>query len=326
MSKRVWLTWETQPRNKELAQAFECDYGHIVREGVGGIRRYVYSVVDTLIFLFKGRYQTLFVQCPSVVLCLLVSLYAMIMRKVFVIDCHNIVLDQADGSGIIKRAVSFIFRRADYVIVSNSALVPRVKALRGVPLVLPDKLPQVQGGELPQAYRNCKQPLITFVCSFASDEPIDEFINAALMVKSDFTLCVTGKRASADRLGLLKYESEKVIFTDYLKKSDYDALITHSDIMVVLTTRDDCLVCGAYEALSISTPAILSDSPVLRECFSPVFYYTKNTLGAFQETVESALADDDYKGRKESLEVDKLRFEEEWSKVFSEINQLIEGL
>jgi len=326
MSKRVWLTWETQPRNKELAQAFGCDYGHIVREGVGGVRRYIYGAVDTFVYLLKGRYQTLFVQCPSVVLCLLVSLYATVTRKVFVIDCHNIVLDQAGVGGVTRKVVSFIFRQADYVIVSNSALVPRVKRLGGVPLVLPDKLPMVKGGSLPPAYSDCKAPLITFVCSFASDEPIDEFISAALLVEFDFTLFVTGKRSSAEKLGLLKYESDKVIFTDYLKKRDYDALIASSDILVVLTTRDDCLVCGAYEALSISTPAILSDTQVLRECFPSAFYYTKNTQEDFQATLEVALGSEDYKNRKGRLEIDKLRFEEEWVKIFSEINQEIEGV
>lgn len=326
MSNRAWLTWETQCRNNELAQAFDCDIGCFDWSMHSKFLRYYKSTIDTLKFLRKKKYQTLFVQCPSVILCVLISIYTFFSKSNLVIDCHNIVLDQADSNLLMRFIVKRIFKQSAYVIVSNDTLVSRAERYNATPMILPDKLPKVSNSKLPEEFGKLTRPYITFICSFASDEPIDEFLTAASMIGSDFTLFVTGKRSSAKRLGLLKYESEKIIFTDYLSRDNYDGLIRHSNLLVILTTRDDCLVCGAYEALEIGTLGLLSDTKVLRECFSDAFLYSNNSIVGYRNVLDQYLADPNCKNKKNNLLEYKKSFILKWKESFSCVDTYVKKL
>ena len=58
-----------------------------------------------------------------------------------------------------------------------------------------------------------------------------------------------------------------------------------------LTTRDNCLVCGAYEGVAAGKPLILSDSRATREYFSRGVVYTDNTPESIERCLREALAD-----------------------------------
>ena len=69
--------------------------------------------------------------------------------------------------------------------------------------------------------------------------------------------------------------TENIILTGFISDSDYHDLIESCDAMIVLTRRDDCLTCGAYEALSSCKTGVLSDTEVLRKTFGDAFLYSK---------------------------------------------------
>jgi glycosyltransferase involved in cell wall biosynthesis len=57
---------------------------------------------------------------------------------------------------------------------------------------------------------------------------------------------------------------------------------------MVLTEFTDCMVCGAYEAVALRVPLILSDTPVLREWFDQGVVFTKNNSSKIADAILSA--------------------------------------
>jgi glycosyltransferase involved in cell wall biosynthesis len=60
-----------------------------------------------------------------------------------------------------------------------------------------------------------------------------------------------------------------VNFTGFISEFNYKLLLKESDVVVVLTTKDLILNCGAYEAISAIKPLVLSDTRTLRSYFEP---------------------------------------------------------
>ncbi len=55
-----------------------------------------------------------------------------------------------------------------------------------------------------------------------------------------------------------------------------------------LTTRDNCLVCGAYETVAVAKAGILSDSTVNREYFDKGFVYCDNSASGITQAIVNA--------------------------------------
>jgi len=68
-----------------------------------------------------------------------------------------------------------------------------------------------------------------------------------------------------------------VILTGYLDEPKYIELLSGSDIIMDLTTRENCLLCGAYEAIALGKPYILSRTSALMEYFKHGAVFTENS-------------------------------------------------
>lgn len=273
--QRFWLTWETGRRNAELSTAFGCRYAKFDHSERSTLARYCFCVVQTLFLFLQHRPKVIFAQCPSLLLISLVAVLRRCSRFQFIIDAHNSLFEYLDDPRRIVRALSrFACRQADLVIVSNEPLANIVKRYGWPTAVLPDKLPQISAAPIPEPFAKLQRPICVFISTFAADEPLEEFLQGVSEISEPFTLLVTGRKSKAGEL--LAHESEKVIFTDFLSPHDYDALIQNADFLIDLTTRENCLVCGAYEALAVGVPILLSDFLALRETFSAAAYYAVN--------------------------------------------------
>ena len=60
---------------------------------------------------------------------------------------------------------------------------------------------------------------------------------------------------------------------------------------MVLTTREDCLNCGAYEAVSALKPGLLSDKKALRQYFDKGFVYTDNSIDDIKSKITLLASD-----------------------------------
>jgi len=187
------------------------------------------------------------------------------------------------------------FVLADMVIVSNEVLTTELRALRIKAMMLPDRLPilssNAESSALLPAITESSRPWIVLISTFARDEPIEEFLNGVAGAKVDFTLFVTGRISKAGFL--LNHQGSNVVFTDFLSQDSYDWLLQQSEVIVDLTLRPDCLVCGAYEAMAARKPMILSDSPANRAMFKYGVVFCDNTVGGSRESIEQVIGDMD---------------------------------
>lgn len=323
----IWLTWERQRRNAALADAFGARYVEINHLHRGRAARYVHSLVPTVRQLLTQRHDVVFAQSPSIVLAATAAAARRARRFVLVIDAHNGPLELAvDGAAPVRALVRASFRSADFVIVTNEDLVPIVASCGSEALVLPDRLPHIADAPRPDwmapGLRDGGEvPAVTLVSSFADDEPTEAFLSAVADVDAPFRLYVTGKRARAG--GALRYESERVRFTDYLPEHEFDGLLRHSDLAVDLTTRPDCLVCGAYEAVSVGVPPLLSDTPASRRTFDGGALFAPNDADGYREALRTFLADP--VRYREQVGAFRTTFEDDWDRRFRAARAAIAG-
>lgn len=115
--------------------------------------------------------------------------------------------------------------------------------------------------------------IVTFICTFASDEPYLSVFEAAKDLPDDIIIFITGdvsKVGGAEQFAC----GHNVVFKGFLPELEYINLLGNSNCIIDLTTRDDCLVCGAYEALSLGIPMVLSNTVATKDLFSLGTVYT----------------------------------------------------
>ena len=311
--KRLWIVWETQRRNKELALAFNAELTKFDYSSRPSLIRYLLSLFKTIVQLIRKKPNLVFSPYPSLVLCLSLVLLKPVFRFSYVLDAHNVAVESFSKSGIVGVLTRWVLKKADFVIVTNDSLASK---LEGIELeILPDKLPATSPSEsaIEQVKQDHGEP-ITLIASFASDEPIEEFILGYndWQEKNKPTLCITGKRSKAG--DLLKYENEQIKFVDYLEEAEYEALISASSLLIDLTTREDCLVCGAYEALSVEVPILLSDTKQLRATFGEAAIYSQNHRKEFSSKLAEFFQNK--QSYKNKITQEKQLFRADWQEKF----------
>lgn len=313
--KRVWFTWETQRRNAELANAFRAELCIFDFSSQGRLLRYAKSAWQTLRYLFQEKPLIVFAQCPSIVLCSLLAMMKYFLDFRFLIDAHNIAIESLSRKDLLGSLHRFALSKADSVIVSNQALTSIVERHGGRPLVLPDKLPLIEKCDSPL---KDTVPILLFVCTFAADEPVEIFIQGALRnIGHDFRVYITGKKSKAGQL--LKNEGDRIHFTDFLPHKEYDRLLCSADLVIDLTTRENCLVCGGYEAISVTRPLMLSDHRVNREMFPKGCLFVKNTAEDYSQKLREFFENRE-KYEREIVEM-KSDFLARWDSFYQNVEQ-----
>lgn len=285
--RRVWITWEVHRRTRGIAAALRpnLELVEITYSGSTAMR-YLNCLLRTFAALLRTRPQVLMVQAPSIVL----AAFAVVMRPFFryklVVDAHNEAVEPYSSTAEpIKRIWRWIVRSADLTIVTNSALSLRVRELGGRASILPDAVPSAPRGAPLDA--NGKR-IVTVISTYAADEPFAAILEATPAFGESVNLYSTGKAAKF----LAQYRKPvppAVKFTGFLNDADYWQLLRSSDVIVDLTLKDNCLVCGAYEAVAVGRPAVLSDNGATRELFSRGVIYTKPDAASIAAAVTEAL-------------------------------------
>lgn len=315
---RTWITWETQRRNEELASAFNANYYPLDYSEKSSALRYILSAWHTVRIVFSEKPRTIFCQSPSVVLVILLAFLKKMLPFNLFADLHNAGVDGLEGlPNPIRALYRLAIKNCSGVILSNEELFSNVQSYQATLFALPDRLPRLKSSE---NLITLKRPAVVFISSFAKDEPIESFLRAVQGL--NLHTYVTGKRLKAGEL--LKFESEKIRFTDFLPEESYDALIKDADLLVDLTTRENCLVCGAYEALSAGVPAILSDSEANRKTFPQGFIHSKNSEQDLAQALQSFLASPEK--FKNEIRAAAYNFNIAWQRSFLTIEQNIKEL
>lgn len=284
--RALWVTWENQVRNRSVSHALGIPLREIISSAPPLLRHLVCSI-RTIICVAPCRGGLVVVQSPSLGLAVLGVALSRVLRFKLVIDAHNAGLAPCEGrSRLLTRLAHWTLRNADLVLVSNRGLASSVLNIGGTPHVFPDPLPRLEvqiqehSGEA-TGY----QGQVVFICTWASDEPVEEVLRAAELVPH-VRIVITGKPR---RTRAPESLSENVVLAGFLSRKKYEELLVSSDVAMDLTTRSDCLVCGAYEAVVAERPFVLSDTPALRNHFRIGGVHVSNNAVSIADGIRSVL-------------------------------------
>jgi glycosyltransferase involved in cell wall biosynthesis len=288
--EHIWISWEKHRRNQFLSNKIGTELYEFDISGFR-LKRYLFSVFKTIRLYLQKKPRIIICQNPSVVLALLSLLYSKLFNIILYIDTHNAGLALDSTSIIAKKIAIMLQRNADCIIVTNKTLQKYVEHNGGKAVVLPDNIPDLYLSGEPYKFEHTIN--LVFICTYASDEPYMEVFEAAnkLYIENmDIGLYVTGKIPK-----LLNREnlSPNIHLLDFVSWEDYDRLLFSCDGLIDLTTRENCLVCGAYEAVSVLSPIILSDTKALREYFYKGACYTQNNANSIYSSIVKLITNKD---------------------------------
>lgn len=284
MNGIAFLTWSSHRRTSGLAAGLGIELVEVI-SARRGVARHLELIGRTLRLLCRRSFRVIVAQNPSIVLATLLVCVRPARRFRLVVDAHNEAITPFVHDVPVVRAISrWLLRRACLTVVTNEELAQQVRQAHGRPFVLPDPLPAVPPG-LPAATN--RPPYVVVVCTFAPDEPLGEIFLAARGLP-DVHFKVTG---NARRCGprLLASKPANVELTGFLDEHSYWALLAASQAVLDLTSMPDCLVCGAYEALALGVPMILTDNPAGRRLFGEAAVFTDTTPAGIVAAIEAAL-------------------------------------
>lgn len=283
----IWISWERHRRTREIASALDVRLLEI-RTARRGPPKYFGLLARTTVAVLRQRPTHVFIQCPSLVLAFWMSLLKLPLGFMLVADLHNeavvpFICQARWYAWLVRR----IHRSADLSIVTNEALRSVVQSNGGRAVVLPDRVPRMEKAS-GESNRSASEPAnVVFVCTFAPDEPFVEVFRAAERLKGRATIHVTG---DCTRLPQPVDVPDNVRFTGFLPDAAYEAVLRSADAMVDLTTMEDCLVCGGYEAVALAKPLVTSDTKALRTFFHLGAVYTRHDAESIASSIEAALA------------------------------------
>ncbi len=316
--KGIWLTWEHQRRNIGISSALNWQLYEIALNK-SPLYRYLYSSVRTLLILLREKPEVVIVQNPSIVLAVLASLLKPIMSYKLVMDAHNAGIYPSEGENRwLMILAKWLQKQADLVVVTNEELKKVVEDNGGRGFILPDRLPDAHETKpyvLDGKFR------VAFICTYAADEPYDSVFEAARMLPEDIIIYVTGKYQSVVDTTCLP---GNVRLLGFVPDDEFWALLNSVDYIMDLTTREGCLVCGAYEGVSLRKPLILSDTKAIREYFYKGTVYVKpNAESIYNGILEAIKKRDELK-----TEIDDLKetLSQAWNSRIEEFNKILLNL
>ncbi len=287
----IWIAWERHRRTLELCKYFEIPLFILTSTKPRPIK-YPILVSKTFVKLCKKKPNLIFVQCPSLVLALLCILLRKIYKYKVIVDAHNACVNP---EGVLSRTrlrlLRFIHQSCDLLIVTNEGLKKNIKRYQAKVAILPDRIPNMNINNKVTRKQNDIPFRIVYICTFAEDEPYEIFFKAIEQLGTDVKAYVTGRYQNET---LKKYGSSKqLVFTGFLPEKNYWELLSSADLIVDLTHREDCLLCGAYEAVALGVPLLLSDTPALRRYFRRGVIFSPNDPQKIAQSIKFVMRDYD---------------------------------
>ena len=241
--------------------------------------KYIGQAFRTFRILRAERPDVVFVMSPPVFAVLTVWWWCLRHRVPYVVDAHTAAFAHPRWKHL-QWLHNALCRRAATTIVTNEHLAAALRAagarttiVRDVPI----KYPTTDAFSPEGAFS------VAVVCSFNYDEPIAEILEAAAKLQ-DVRFYMTGKPKGEHRSRAIP---SNVTLTGFLSNEAYGSLLTKSNAVLTLTTRDHTMLRGAYEAVYQGTPVIVSDSSLLRQAFDRGAIHVDNTA----ESIAAAIGE-----------------------------------
>lgn len=318
--KTMVIVWAPYQRRaailaEHLGASSEFVYYRKANRFLGTPGRYAVQALLTWRALRQRRPDVILVENPPIFAALIVSLYARLYGARYIIDSHTgaFLSQKWRWSVGLHRLLS---RSALVTIVHNTSQEKIVKEWGCNYLVIgftPGSYPVGERFALDEQFN------VAVVSSFLEDEPIDLVFEAASSLP-DVNFYVTGDCARIAQ-PLLTKKPQNCYLTGYLPYERYVGLLRGVDAIMALTTSNHTLLMGAFEAVSVGTPMIISNWPVLRDYFSLGAVHVLNNVEGIREGV--CLARSKQTALQQEILILQERLESEWGRKFAELQQLL---
>ena len=296
-TKSLFVVWYNHSRRAETLAA-ELS-GKVSFQYEGSLKghwlkplRYLIQGWKTWRLLERERPETVVVQSPPIFASAIVAIWCMLRGKTgpskhrlsYAIDCHTGTFHHRNWRWALL-LLRLLSRRAAVTLVTDKAALDILQSWKVRSLLLEDALPVL--GLAAGTIGSEGEARVAVINKFDSDEPMAEVFAAAQLLPH-VTFYITGdpKRAAGT---LLAQKPQNVVLTGFLRGSDYTGLLKNVHGVVVLTNEPHAVNCGAYEALAMIKPAVVSDWPELRRCFTHGFIHVTNTPEAIASGVKKML-------------------------------------
>ncbi len=287
----VVIAWmPVSQRSSTIAERLDYDVVLIARSG---FRRawsaplvYPISALRTIAALVRLRPRAAIIAVPPFVAPLVALPFLAVLRAPFAIDVHS-------GAVIDRRwrwalgILALVGRRSVAAVVTLPSLEAPFRERSVATMVIPDPLPRLVApapktdeGSGPAGDRT---PVVVAVCGWGLDEPIEALVAAA-----------TGRPWRLVLTGRPRRELEpppNVDLAGFLDDEAYVDRLASADAVVVLTERDDTLLSGAWEAIALGRPLVLSGTAALRSTFGDGIVYVGDDADSIAAGIDRVLAD-----------------------------------
>jgi glycosyltransferase involved in cell wall biosynthesis len=282
MSGMIWITWENQVRNKSMASMLGAKLFIFTYNG-SRLNRYCHCAIKTVKAILNERPKIVFAQNPSIVLITLLIFLKGIFGYKLVSDAHFAGVIACNSNKLFQFILNLCNRFVNLVIVTTQEHAYFIETIGGKALVCEDPLPDLTAFQSGNAIHD---KTIFFICSYDVDEPYKIVFSAADLLKKDgFNLCATGNYAKAN---IDPHDYPSVIFLGYLHETDYYNKLLSSSVVLDLTENENCLVCGAYEAMSAEKPLVTSNTASLKNYFTKGTVFTDHDINSIVNAVKLA--------------------------------------
>jgi glycosyltransferase involved in cell wall biosynthesis len=277
--------------------------------------RYLVQALETWPILRRERPEVVFVQAPPIFCAVVAYLYAKLFRAKFVIDTHSSTFISKRWRRFLKLH-RWLSRAAATTIVTNKRHADIVEGWGAKASILaftPGDLPAGEGYPLFDGFN------LAVTCSFDMDEPVENLLESA-QILSDVNFHVTG---DPNRLSDLVKDKkpENLHFTDYLPLGRYVGLLRGVDAVMDLTTWDDTLLMGAFEAVELEKPLITSNSEALREYFSVGTVHVDNSVEGICEGIRRAR--EELPSLQKEMAILRKQLNLDWETKFTDLERLL---
>jgi glycosyltransferase involved in cell wall biosynthesis len=283
--------------------------------------KYFCQAVETLRLLLRDRPHRVICMSPPVFALIPVWLYCTLFPgRGYAIDYHT----AAFSMRIYQRLYfmqRFFARRAIVNLITNKSLAAIVAGWGGRIQLVSDvrvRYPQVKAFEGRRPGFN-----VTFVSRYSETEPLDVVYAAARRLEPDGVhIFVTGDLKDAPREAIAECPNN-VTLTGFLRNEEYAGLLRDSDAVMCLCTNDNTMQRGAYEAMALETPLVLSDWQLLRDTFSSGAVYVDNSIDGICAGIRELRAD--LAAYQLGVRALKHRRAAAWETTLAQLNEQING-
>ncbi len=248
--------------------------------------RHIVSAFETLWILYRKRPETVFLMNMPPLLLISAALYFLPNRIPFVLDCHSRSFDP-NAWPWFKVLYRWFTRKALFNINHNENDRVIVEKWGGNSYLIPE-IPGDLGLEN-RPLRDLPRPNAVFVSSFADDEPLAAFFDAAARL-GNVQFYVTGDQRKCPP-DLLAKKPDNVAMTGFISRDEYLSLVASTMAIITLTTRPGIMQMAAEEAICLGVPLVTTDWPVMRDSFAGGGVFTDNSADDIAGKIRRVLDD-----------------------------------